>query len=132
MDYYKTRSMALSIIAAVSCRHFQQCFPVLLKIFQQQSDLTLAQAEQLCQAPLGQGICHTAASLFAAAAPVAFALLAVAALLAVCRVLGGVHFPRDVIAGALVGVAVGGFVVAVARGQVDGRFSKGSFGSIRV
>lgn len=70
MDYYKTRSMALSIIAAVSCRHFQQCFPVLLKIFQQQGDLTLAQAEQLCQAPLGQGICHTAASLFAAAAPV--------------------------------------------------------------
>lgn len=55
-----------------------------------------------------------AASWFAAAAPVAFALLAVAALLAVCRVLGGVHFPRDVIAGALVGVAVGGLAAFLA------------------
>lgn len=55
-----------------------------------------------------------AASWFAAAAPVALALLAVAALLAVCRVLGGVHFPRDVIAGALVGVAVGGLAAFLA------------------
>lgn len=53
-------------------------------------------------------------SWFAAAAPVALALLAVAALLAVCRVLGGVHFPRDVIAGALVGVAVGGLAAFLA------------------
>ena len=55
-----------------------------------------------------------AASWFAAAVPVALALLAVAALLAVCRVLGGVHFPRDVIAGALVGVAVGGLAAFLA------------------
>ncbi len=48
-----------------------------------------------------------AASWFAASAPVAFALLAAAVVLAACRVLGGVHFPRDVVAGTLIGSATG-------------------------
>lgn len=48
-----------------------------------------------------------AASWFAASAPVAVVLLAAAAVLALCRVLGGVHFPRDVVAGGLLGAAVG-------------------------
>ena len=33
--------------------------------------------------------------------------LAVGILLALCRVIGGVHFPRDVIAGAAAGIAAG-------------------------
>lgn len=39
--------------------------------------------------------------------PVGAALLALAAALGACRVLGGVHYPRDVIAGALVGLLCG-------------------------
>lgn len=39
--------------------------------------------------------------------PVALALMACAAALGWCRVLGGVHFPRDVVAGALAGLATG-------------------------
>lgn len=48
-----------------------------------------------------------ATSWFAASVPVAIGLLVAAAMLAVCRILGGVHFPRDVIVGALVGSATG-------------------------
>lgn len=50
-----------------------------------------------------------AASWFAASVPVAVVLLVAAGVLAVCRVLGGVHFPRDVAAGALVGLVTGAF-----------------------
>lgn len=39
--------------------------------------------------------------------PVGAALLALAAALGACRVLGGVHYPRDVMAGALVGLLCG-------------------------
>ena len=39
--------------------------------------------------------------------PVGVALLVASAILAVVRVLGGVHWPRDVVAGALMGVAAG-------------------------
>lgn len=48
-----------------------------------------------------------AASWFAASAPVAAVLFLAAGVLAVCRVLGGVHFPRDVVAGAFIGFAAG-------------------------
>lgn len=48
-----------------------------------------------------------AASWFAASAPAAIGLLLAACILAICRVLGGVHFPRDVVAGAVLGIAVG-------------------------
>lgn len=44
---------------------------------------------------------------FAASAPLAGILLVAAAVLACCRVLGGVHFPRDVVAGAVIGVVAG-------------------------
>ena len=44
---------------------------------------------------------------FAASAPLAGLLLVAAAALACCRVLGGVHFPRDVVAGAVIGVIAG-------------------------
>lgn len=57
-----------------------------------------------------------AASWFAASAPVAVVLLVAAVVLAVCRVLGGVHFPRDVVVGALIGSATGAlaaFLVAL-------------------
>ena len=40
-------------------------------------------------------------------APVGMALLVLGAAMAVVRVLGGVHWPRDVVAGALVGVICG-------------------------
>lgn len=40
-------------------------------------------------------------------APVGCALLAVGVMLAVVRVLGGAHFPRDVVAGALLGILIG-------------------------
>ena len=40
-------------------------------------------------------------------APVGVALLVLSTAMAVVRVLGGVHWPRDVVAGALVGVACG-------------------------
>ena len=53
-----------------------------------------------------------ATSWFAASAPVAVALLAATGVLAGCRVLGGVHFPRDVVAGAVLGVMVGAVAVA--------------------
>ena len=39
--------------------------------------------------------------------PLGAVFLAVGVLLAACRVLGGVHFPRDVIAGALVAIVAG-------------------------
>lgn len=48
-----------------------------------------------------------AASWFVASVPVAVVLLVAAGALAVCRVLGGVHFPRDVVAGAFIGSATG-------------------------
>ena len=48
-----------------------------------------------------------AASWFAASAPVAVVLLVAAVVLAICRVLGGVHFPRDVVVGALIGSVTG-------------------------
>lgn len=54
-----------------------------------------------------------AASWFAASAPVAVGLLAAASVLAICRVLGGVHFPRDVVTGALLGAAVGSLAAAL-------------------
>lgn len=55
-----------------------------------------------------------AASWFVASVPVAFALLAAAVALAVCRVLGGVHFPRDVVSGALIGSATGALAAFLA------------------
>lgn len=55
-----------------------------------------------------------AASWFVASVPVAFALLAAAVALAVCRVLGGVHFPRDVVVGALIGSATGALAAFLA------------------
>lgn len=54
-----------------------------------------------------------ATSWFATSAPVAIALLAAACVLAWCRVIGGVHFPRDVIAGALAGIATGALALAL-------------------
>lgn len=39
--------------------------------------------------------------------PAGAVFLVVGVLLALCRVIGGVHFPRDVIAGALAGIAAG-------------------------
>lgn len=55
-----------------------------------------------------------AASWFAASAPVAVVLLVAAVVLAVCRVLGGVHFPRDVVVGALIGFATGALAAFLA------------------
>lgn len=55
-----------------------------------------------------------AASWFAASVPVVVALLAAACLLAVCRVFGGVHFPRDVVAGAVVGLVTGALAAGLA------------------
>lgn len=55
-----------------------------------------------------------AASWFAASAPVAVVLLVAAVVLAVCRVLGGVHFPRDVVVGALIGSATGALAAFLA------------------
>ena len=55
-----------------------------------------------------------AASWFAASAPIAVVLLVAAGVLAVCRVLGGVHFPRDVVAGALIGSATGALAAFLA------------------
>lgn len=55
-----------------------------------------------------------AASWFAASVPVAVVLLVAAGALAVCRVLGGVHFPRDVVAGAFIGSATGALAVFLA------------------
>lgn len=51
---------------------------------------------------------------FAASAPAAVALLVAAAALGACRVLGGVHFPRDIVAGAVVGIATGALACAMA------------------
>lgn len=51
---------------------------------------------------------------FAASAPVAVGLLVAAAALGACRVLGGVHFPRDIVAGAVIGVATGALACAMA------------------
>ena len=39
--------------------------------------------------------------------PAGAVFLIVGVLLALCRVIGGVHFPRDVIAGAAAGIAAG-------------------------
>ena len=50
----------------------------------------------------------------AIAPPVAVVLLVAAGVLAVCRVLGGVHFPRDVVAGALIGSATGALAAFLA------------------
>lgn len=55
-----------------------------------------------------------AASWFAASVPVAVVLLVAAGVLAVCRVLGGVHFPRDVVAGAFIGSAAGALAAFLA------------------
>lgn len=55
-----------------------------------------------------------AASWFVASVPVAVVLLVAAGALAVCRVLGGVHFPRDVVAGALIGSATGALAAFLA------------------
>ena len=55
-----------------------------------------------------------AASWFAASVPVAVVLLVAAGALAVCRVLGGVHFPRDVVAGAFIGSATGALAAFLA------------------
>lgn len=55
-----------------------------------------------------------AASWFAGSAPVAVVLLVAAVVLAVCRVLGGVHFPRDVVAGAFIGSATGALAAFLA------------------
>lgn len=55
-----------------------------------------------------------AASWFAASAPIAVVLLVAAGALAVCRVLGGVHFPRDVVAGAFIGSATGALAAFLA------------------
>ena len=55
-----------------------------------------------------------AASWFVANAPVAVVLLVAAVVLAVCRVLGGVHFPRDVVAGAFIGSATGALAAFLA------------------
>ena len=55
-----------------------------------------------------------AASWFAASAPVAVVLLVAAVVLAICRVLGGVHFPRDVVAGAFIGSATGALAAFLA------------------
>lgn len=46
--------------------------------------------------------------------PVACGLLGCACALAWCRVLGGVHFPRDVVAGAVAGIATGIVTCALA------------------
>lgn len=55
-----------------------------------------------------------AVSWFVASVPVAVVLLVAAGVLAVCRVLGGVHFPRDVVAGALIGSATGALAAFLA------------------
>lgn len=55
-----------------------------------------------------------ATSWFAASVPVAVVLLVAAGVLAVCRVLGGVHFPRDVVAGAFIGSATGALAAFLA------------------
>lgn len=55
-----------------------------------------------------------AVSWFAASVPVAVVLLVAAGVLAVCRVLGGVHFPRDVVAGAFIGSATGALAAFLA------------------
>ena len=55
-----------------------------------------------------------AASWFVASVPVAVVLLVAAVALAVCRVLGGVHFPRDVVSGALIGSATGALAAFLA------------------
>lgn len=55
-----------------------------------------------------------AASWFAASAPVAVVLLVAAVVLAICRVLGGVHFPRDVVVGVLIGSATGALAAFLA------------------
>ena len=55
-----------------------------------------------------------AASWCVASVPVAVVLLVAAGVLAVCRVLGGVHFPRDVVAGALIGSATGALAAFLA------------------
>ena len=55
-----------------------------------------------------------AASWFAGSAPVAVVLLVAAVVLAVCRVLGGVHFPRDVVVCALIGSATGALAAFLA------------------
>ena len=53
-------------------------------------------------------------SWFAAIAPGAVVLLFAAVVLAICRVLGGVHFPRDVVVGALIGSVTGALAAFLA------------------
>lgn len=55
-----------------------------------------------------------AGSWLVASVPVALALMALGVVVAVVRVVGGVHFPRDVLAGALVGLASGVLTTLVA------------------
>ena len=55
-----------------------------------------------------------AASWFAASVPVGMVLFVAAVALAALRVAGGVHFPRDVVAGAACGIAVGALAAALA------------------
>lgn len=56
-----------------------------------------------------------AASWWVASPAVAIVLLMLACLLAVLRVIAGVHYPRDVVVGAAIGVATGALVVAMAE-----------------
>ncbi|MDE8701597.1 phosphatase PAP2 family protein [Adlercreutzia equolifaciens] len=56
-----------------------------------------------------------AASWWVASPTVAVVLLVFAGLLAVLRVVAGVHYPRDVVVGAAIGVATGALVVAMAE-----------------
>lgn len=51
---------------------------------------------------------------FVASASVAVALMTCAGALGWCRVLGGVHFPRDIVAGALAGILTGAATFAAA------------------
>ena len=55
-----------------------------------------------------------AGSWLVASVPVALALMALGVVVAAVRVVGGVHFPRDVLAGALVGLACGVLTTLVA------------------
>lgn len=48
-----------------------------------------------------------ATTIYFVSMPVGIALLTIGAIIAIVRVIGGVHFPRDVIAGAVIGIVFG-------------------------